>query len=198
MPKPKTSANPKPGKKVAGICLRLYPEQGVVFLAPSIEAFLGYDRETARRETRFERKVTHPDDLPLLEDLLRGLEAGSPPPGKMELRFIHRDGHIVCLDCSLREIRDKAGNPVALEIRARDITEQRRKENRLRQREDLFTTIYRHAPVMIFALDQKGRLILWNRECERLTGWGREELAGRTDPLGGLFADRETRESFIR
>ena len=44
-----------------------------------------------------------------------------------------------------------------------------------------------HLPVMIYGLDAEGRFCLWNRECERVMGYTREEVL-RTQPSGSLPA----------
>jgi PAS domain S-box-containing protein len=42
------------------------------------------------------------------------------------------------------------------------------------------TVLLEHLPAMVYGLDAKGRFCLWNRECERVLGYSKEEILGRT------------------
>src|SRR5262245_50808921 len=53
----------------------------------------------------------------------------------------------------------------------------------LRESEERLRTILEHAPVMIDSFDADGRVLLWNRECERTLGVSKEEIAEMEDPL---------------
>jgi len=179
------------------IHLRFELGRGCTFVSPSAEAVLGYSRDNYLKALEFERKVTHPADLHIVEEILSLLQGGGPLPERIQLRQIHRDGHIVYLDAAFSELRDPEGCLYGCEVFARDITDRTIAENRLRRREYLFSTIYQNAPVMINALDQKGRLLLWNRECENLTGWKKAELDGRTAPLSVLFPEKDAYNEFM-
>jgi PAS domain S-box-containing protein len=61
-----------------------------------------------------------------------------------------------------------------------------RSEERLRQ-------VLQHMPVMLDALDEQERIIVWNRECERVTGYSAEEIVGHPRPLELLYPDPEYR-----
>ncbi|GAB7024686.1 hybrid sensor histidine kinase/response regulator [Salidesulfovibrio brasiliensis] len=55
--------------------------------------------------------------------------------------------------------------------------------------------IIENMPVLVDAFDDKGNVVLWNRECERVTGIPREEILGRNDFLERLYPDKEERET---
>jgi PAS domain S-box-containing protein len=52
------------------------------------------------------------------------------------------------------------------------------------------------APVGIVALDQDGRVTIWNRAAERLFGWRPSEVMGRPNPL--IPGDRQTESVALR
>ncbi|MDF1565872.1 MAG: ATP-binding protein [Deltaproteobacteria bacterium] len=60
-----------------------------------------------------------------------------------------------------------------------------------------FRTLYEHAPVMIDSFDAEGRCLLWNRECERMLGWTREELEALKDPLRVFYPDEVERNRVL-
>ncbi|MBC8091271.1 MAG: SpoIIE family protein phosphatase [Pseudonocardia sp.] len=44
--------------------------------------------------------------------------------------------------------------------------------------DDLLADIVERLPIGVFALEPDGRVVLWNRHAERLTGWNRADLLG--------------------
>ncbi|KEK22812.1 PAS domain-containing sensor histidine kinase [Bacillus gaemokensis] len=63
----------------------------------------------------------------------------------------------------------------------------------LSQKEEHLYTILQNMPVMVDALDQNGDFILWNRECELVTGYSAEEIIGNPKALGLLYPDADYR-----
>ena len=56
------------------------------------------------------------------------------------------------------------------------------------EKEQLYT-ILQNMPVMVDALDYNGEFILWNRECELVTGYTAEEIIGNPKALDLLYPD---------
>src|SRR5580704_2082781 len=52
------------------------------------------------------------------------------------------------------------------------------------------------APVSIIALDERGRITIWNNAAERLFGWRASEVIGRPSPL--IPDDRQTEYVALR
>ena len=48
-------------------------------------------------------------------------------------------------------------------------------------------------PVMVDALDYNGDFVLWNRECEIVTGYTAEEIIGNPNALQLLYPDHNYR-----
>ncbi len=60
-------------------------------------------------------------------------------------------------------------------------------ENRLR-------LIVETMPVMVDAFDHDERIVVWNRECERVTGYSAREIVGNPRAMELLYPDAEYRE----
>src|ERR1700754_1700561 len=64
--------------------------------------------------------------------------------------------------------------------------------------DDLLAELVGLLPVGVFALDDDGRVVLWNATAERLTGWSGSEMMGRSviarDPTGraSVMFDEQT------
>ncbi len=87
---------------------------------------------------------------------------------------------------------DIRGRRVHLAV-TRDVTERHRAETLLRESESRMRMVLEGLPVMLNAFDQAGRLVFWNQECERVTGYTSKELVGQTRVLEILYPDREYR-----
>jgi PAS domain S-box-containing protein len=76
----------------------------------------------------------------------------------------------------------------------RDITARRLLEDALRSSEERMRTVLQNMPVMLVAFDPAGHINVWNRECERITGFAAGEVVGDPEALDRLFPDAEYRE----
>lgn len=66
-----------------------------------------------------------------------------------------------------------------------------------REKERLFTVLL-NMPVMIDAFDADWNIVLWNRECERVTGYSAAEIIGNPKALELLYPKRAYRERMMR
>ncbi|SFM63778.1 hybrid sensor histidine kinase/response regulator [Thermodesulforhabdus norvegica] len=69
-------------------------------------------------------------------------------------------------------------------------------EKKIREKEQesfrFMQTLFDSIPIPTFAVDTGGRVILWNRACEKLTGMSREGLLGRKPDFSPLYPERES------
>ncbi|MBE7150967.1 PAS domain-containing protein [Bacillus mycoides] len=64
----------------------------------------------------------------------------------------------------------------------------------LSRKEEALFTILQNMPVMVDALDYNGDFVLWNRECEIVTGYKAEEIIGNPNALQLLYPDHNYRQ----
>lgn len=55
-----------------------------------------------------------------------------------------------------------------------------------------------HLPFMVDAFDQDNHVALWNKECERVTGYTFEEMESFPDPMAVLYPDANQRQEMYR
>ena len=104
-----------------------------------------------------------------------------------------KDGSQVVVDARWVQLRDVAGNPVAVVAVNRDVTEQ----HEAMQRESAKAALLDLAPEAIFTIslpDQK--ITYWNRGASQLYGWSPEQAIGR-DPSDLIPAERGHRAGDI-
>lgn len=58
--------------------------------------------------------------------------------------------------------------------------------------------VVQHMPVMLDAFDANGMIVLWNRECERVTGYSAAEVLAHPDPIALFYPDPEYRAELQR
>jgi PAS domain S-box-containing protein len=84
---------------------------------------------------------------------------------------------------------DAQGQIVEIQAVGRDITRQRLMDDVMREQGANLRRLVENLPVMVDALDENGVFAMWNRECERVTGYTAEEIVGNPDGLSLLYPD---------
>ena len=119
------------------------------------------------------------------EEALRRQVAASAPSvilGKrVEMPALHRDGHEFPVELAVTRI-DRDGAPLFTGA-LRDITDRKRAERAARRVTETFQALVEASPLPIMAHDAAGRVIIWNRAAEQVSGWKRNEVLGEPDPF---------------
>lgn len=98
----------------------------------------------------------HPEDRSRLEALFR--ETMSTGVGQQaEFRFLLRDGRVRHIESRASVIRDEREQPARLLLVSRDVTESRRAEAELREREEFFRLISENMSDLVAVVDRDGR-----------------------------------------
>ncbi|HEU4686348.1 MAG TPA: chemotaxis protein CheB [Nitrospira sp.] len=71
-------------------------------------------------------------------------------------------------------------------------------EASLRDSENRLQRLFENMPVMIAAFDERKRIVAWNRQCERVTGYRADEVIGHPDRFHLLFPDEVSRSRLSR
>ncbi len=102
---------------------RLIPTPGFEYVSPAATTVTGYTPEEHYADPDLGFKIVHPDDRPLLEALGQSPAALAQP---VVLRWRRKNGARIWAELQAVSIHDAAGNVVAIEGIARDITERMR------------------------------------------------------------------------
>lgn len=78
-----------------------------------------------------------------------------------------------------------------------DITEQKQAEQSLRENERRLRWLIQHMPIMIDAFNAEGYLIVWNAECERVTGYRADEIIGNPHIVEIFYPDPVYRQQVM-
>ncbi|MFW5947620.1 MAG: PAS domain S-box protein, partial [Gemmatimonadota bacterium] len=127
-------------------------------------------------------RVLYPDDRSFRrfdEESVPVLRRGAA--FRTEYRMQRADGTTFPVDVSVAPLDPEAGVESGVVSVVRDISERVERERQMRFQAALLQQVGQP----IFAMDEARRITYWNRAAERLTGWSREEVEGRS--VAGLL-----------
>jgi len=100
-------------------------------------------------------------------------------------------------DEKVEPVTDPAGDLMGVLVIANDVTERFKATEALAHSQEQLREVMQNMPVMLNALDDAMRIIVWNAECERVTGYPATEILAHPKPLELLYPDPAYREEMI-
>jgi diguanylate cyclase (GGDEF)-like protein/PAS domain S-box-containing protein len=135
------------------------------------ESVFGYTHEEALRMNI--AQITAPEHLEYATEMLAKKIAGARQTA-YEVECITKSGNRLTLEVNSTTIT-KDGVPVAVQGIARNVTERRRTEEALREREEQYRDLFENANDLIYTHDLAGNFTSLNGAGEIITGFKREE-----------------------
>ncbi|RDI70827.1 PAS domain S-box protein [Halopelagius longus] len=175
-------------ENVPGVVYRCRNEPGwpMEFLSDGCTELTGYDpEEFVSGARRWEKDVIHPDDADRVRaEVRRGVERGETftveyriRTADGETRWVAERGRAVEPDGG--ESADGDAEPAALEGVVTDITERKRTEKELRDREtEVRSLVEAVEGYALVRLDVEGYVESWNSGAERMAGYERDDIVG--------------------
>jgi two-component system, cell cycle sensor histidine kinase and response regulator CckA len=108
----------------------------------------------------------------------------------MELRRVRKDGSPIDISVSTAPIRDEGGSITGIMSILTDVTDRKRSEEELRR----LATAVEQAAEAIVITDERGAIQYVNPAFERISGYGKEEVAGKNPRI--LKSGRHDREFY--
>jgi PAS domain S-box-containing protein len=115
-----------------------------------------------------------------MEGLARRKEGDVRP---REYRFNRKDGAVIWVNFNAGPMRDSRGELLGIVAMCTDVTERRKREEQLRQTNQMLATIIESSPLPIVSLTADGEVTVWNPAAERVFGWTEDEVLGRPLPF---------------
>lgn len=145
------------------VCVMTY--DGVFKLVnPAFSQVLGYDEKTYMNKPLIH--FLHPDDIPTLSEARKKLKYRNDNVDELELRFRSKDDSYITLLWSANIDRDNG----LLYCIAKDITQQKKDEKRLRESEKLLREAQETAKMGSWSCDVETGTITWSKETYRIYG----------------------------
>ena len=109
--------------------------------------------------------------------------------------LVRKDKDRRYIEASVSLMSDPTGEPVGFRGVARDITERKRAEREIEERQSYLESVLACAPDAIVTLDARRNILEWNSGAERLFGYTLQEVVGRnldnliTGPDANVFEE---------
>ena len=120
------------------------------------------------------------EDLAVTKNYFRSLTPANPR-GCMTQRITLADKSIRWVRCNDRAIFDEKGKVTEYQSVARDITEQKKAEDALLDSQRTLQYIIDFMPDAMYAIDATGKVMVWNKAAEVLTGVPAGDMIGKSD-----------------
>jgi PAS domain S-box-containing protein len=122
--------------------------------------------------------IARRDHEKALMNLKRTLEEGAVKG--VEYTFMKRDGREFPAELSAGVVRDVQDKPESFMAITMDISARKRAEKGRRDSEERLKILFEEAPDALFLIDLHGEFIDCNKAAERLTGYTKEEIIGKS------------------
>jgi len=174
---------------------RLRPTPGFEYVSPAATALVGYTPQDHYDGPDLFRRIVVPEDRHLLEHVVARLAGGAVALEPFAIRWRHKNGSIVWTEQHIVSVRDDAGEVVAIEGLARDVTnltDRRLAERAIERSEQQFRRLIENATDLIATVGVDGTFAYATPSFERILGYPPAELVGRNafDLLHPDDADR--------
>jgi PAS domain S-box-containing protein len=143
---------------------------------PAAERMFGYQKAEVLGKTP---AILHNPEVAaqLTQQILDALQDHGFWRGKIS--FLRKNGTEGICETAIVQLHDAAGQP-RLNVRInRDITARHKVEETLRQERNFVEAVLEMAGALVVVLDRQGRIVRFNRACERLTQYPLTEVKGR-------------------
>ncbi|MDA2929681.1 PAS domain S-box protein [Acidobacteria bacterium AH-259-O06] len=109
-----------------------------------------------------------------------------------ELIHLKTSGEELYVDLSITLLQDERGQSNGFVSIIRDITKSKRAEDTSKEERDFYSSVLNTTAAFVLVLDKEGRIILFNRACEQITGYSASEVSGK-HPWDLFMPPEETR-----
>ncbi|MFX1443998.1 MAG: PAS domain S-box protein [Promethearchaeota archaeon] len=130
--------------------------------------FFGYNSEEFKNKTFME--LTHPDDLNADIKFYQDLLKGKIDHYSMEKRYFHKNGEIRWGNLTVSLVRNNNMEPSYAISLLEDITNRKIVEEKIKESEEKFKTIFMDSPIGIELYDSNGILLDANTSCLEIFG----------------------------
>ncbi|MGC1299736.1 MAG: PAS domain S-box protein [Alloacidobacterium sp.] len=141
----------------------------------ALHEMLGYTGEELNRLGQWD-EIVPPEERIFCAERYAELIQGKRDTDEYEQRFIRRDGGIVVANGRFQLLRDAAGKPQYIVGLTEDITERKRAQEALQEREQLFRSIFENAHIGISLYNVAQAQFFTNRALHEMLGCTHEDL----------------------
>ena len=79
-----------------------------------------------------------------------------------------------------------------------DVTNEKIIEMKLKESKEKLNFVIENMPIMMDAIDEKDNIIVWNKECEIVTGYSKEEIQNNPQIWETVYPDEDYKEKILK
>ena len=160
----------------------------IVDINRSAAKLVGMRKEEVVGKSYLKLGLIPPRYFPKILTRLKSTVEGIPTPS-FEVAMRRRDSREVLLEVGITLIKEN-NVPIGFLAIARDETERKQMNRRITESEERLQRLIEFAPEVIYINDLDGRFIDGNRQAEKLLGYKKEELVGKTSVDMGILSEK--------
>lgn len=140
---------------------------------------LGYDPAGGDLNQYYDqKKIIHPDDWDYFYNATQTV-INTGKNTEIVIRVIRQDSSVRFFHIIAKPKNDENGKVIGVKGTAQDITELKTIENRLKESETFYKTLFEHTGTASILVDDDTTIIMANTQFEKLSGYSKEELEGK-------------------
>lgn len=170
-------------------------EGKITYVSPSLSTLLGHDPKMRTNESM--DKNIHPEDLSKLQILFKRVKEHPDLTVNATFRVRNNEGTYRTLETI---VTNELKNPLikGLIIHARDVTEREQSRIELQNQKRYLETLMNSTSEIIFTIDSKLKIGIWNRAAEINTGIKRKDIHGKSIQTIPLFVNISELQEYIK
>jgi PAS domain S-box-containing protein len=173
-------------------------QTGEAIVSAEYARMLGYEPEEFQETNAKWKERLHPEERETVYQLFADYIAGKRDDYRVECRQKTKTGEWKWILSVGKVVEwDESGKPVRMLGTHTDISDRKRAELALLASETQLRSILENMPVMLDSFDAQGNIIVWNQECERVTGYSAEEVIGNPQIWEMLYPDPIYRQEML-
>jgi len=165
-------------------------EGWILHVNKEVERFSGYSKKELIGQSIL--KIAYPEDVPKYIQFWKDILDGLTP--RYHLRGFSKKGNISHLLASASVVT-KDGKIVEIQYNAKDITEEKQAEEKLRENEKKYRTILESMTEGYYEVDLEGNFVFFNDSLCQILGYTRDKLMGTNNKQ---YGDRENARKVYR
>ncbi|MBN1381184.1 MAG: PAS domain S-box protein [Deltaproteobacteria bacterium] len=116
----------------------------------------------------------------------------------IEIEMIRKDGQIIWIEVNMTFMRDTDGKPIGILGFSRDITEQKRDKDALKESEEKYRLLFENINDVVYSLDNNFNVVSVSPSVEKHLGYHPDELIGMNIEQQAIFPQEMFEKSLKR
>jgi len=147
---------------------------GTINVNKAFCSILGYSEEELR--AKHWKEISHPDDIPLTEGIVKTLLEGKTDSSRFEKRYIHKSGRVLITDVSTYLQRDNSGKPLYFITTINDITDRKLAEAKLKASEERYSLVISASEQGIWDWNIETNEVFFSDQWKKQVGYEDHEI----------------------